>query len=148
MKNIVKFFAPLVLALGLSLVALGFLSSDAFGQNPTGANDWPLWARQGQGTTVLYGAVTCDEDGKDFLTTRSEFRTSIVIVNTHASVALAFCPKGSSDVSGSACAYANGLLLKAGAAVTLDQSVLASGTAGFTCFTSSGTSTLRFWVEQ
>lgn len=148
MENLQKRFIYLVLAFGLLLLTFGVLTRHAYAQNPTGNNDWPLWTRHGQGSTVLYGAVTCAAGGTDFLTTRSAYRTSIVIVNTHASVSLAFCPKGSTDVSGSACAYANGLLLKAGAAVTLDQSVLASGTAGFTCFGNSTNSTLRFWVEQ
>jgi hypothetical protein len=151
MKTCTKYFPPLVLGLGVLVLILGFFVTPARSQSPTGNNDWPLWTRNGQGSSVVYGAVSCtasDGSGADFLNSKSSYRNSIIIVNTHASVSLAFCPKGSTDASGAACSFSNGLLLKAGAAVTLDQSVLASGSAGFTCWGDSGTSTLRFWAEQ
>ena len=134
--------------IGWIVAGLLLIATIASAQNPSGKNGWPLWTRHGQGSTVLYGAVTCASGGTDFLTTKSNYRTSIVIVNSHATVSLAFCPKGSTDVSDDDCDYDNGLLLAAGAAVTLDQSVLASGTAGFTCFGNGTNSTLRFWAEQ
>ena len=152
MKKIIEFLLPLIIAVGFTLVAIGVLTSDAFGQNPTGDRNWPLWTRPGQGNAVAYGEVTCSTNagggaGQTFLTSDSALRTSIIVVNIESSRTAVFCPTGSTDVAGSNCAFANGLLLKAGAAVTLDRSVLAAST-GFTCWGDGGDAKLRFWAEQ
>jgi hypothetical protein len=141
MKEFTKFTACLFLV-------LGFLSSDAEAQNPTGDRTWPLWTKPGQGTTVVYGAVQCSDaaSGEIFLAAQSNYRTSLIIVNTHATATATICPTGSKDAGGDNCAITNGLALAAGAAVTLDRSILAAP-SGFSCF-STGSATIRYWAEQ
>ena len=119
MKEFAKFIAPLILALGVLILVLGFLSSDAEAQNPTGDRTWPLWTKPG--------------------------RTSVIIVNIHATEKATICPKDVPDADGGACSSTNGLELPAGAAVTLDRSVLAAP-SGFLCF--GNNTTIRYWAEQ
>ena len=145
MKEFAKFIAPLILALGVLILALGFLVTPVQAQNPTGDRTWPLWTKPGQGSTVVYGALTCDTDGEIFLAAQSNYRTSLIIINTHATATATICPTGSKDALENDCAATNGLALAAGAAVTLDRSILAAP-SGFTCFGSSAT--IRYWAEQ
>jgi len=145
MKNFAKFVAPLIIALGVLLLALGFLVTPVQAQNPTGDRTWPLWTKPGQGSSVKYGAHTCTDGGADFLTSSNAYRTSVIIVNTHATEKATICPKGVPDAFGAGCSTNNGLELAPGASVTLDRSVLAAP-SGFTCFGSN--STIRYWAEQ
>ena len=138
MKEFTKFTACLFLV-------LGFLSSDAEAQSPTGDRTWPLWTRPGQGSAVKYGAQTCTNGGAEFLTVSNAYRTSVIIMNTHATEKATICPKGVPDADGGACSESNGLVLPAGAAVTLDRSVLAAP-SGFLCF--GNNTTIRYWAEQ
>ena len=147
MKTFAKISTPLILVLGVAIIGIGLMTSTAFGQNPSGSQDWPIWTKNGQGAAVAYGPVACAEAGTDFLVGDNARRTSIIIVNVDSTHSVAFCPKGTKDVGGvDDCDADNGLVLKPDAAVTLDRSVRI--TDGFTCFGVSGVADIRFWAEQ
>lgn len=135
MRKLLEFFLPLIIALGVSIVALGLLSSDAFGQNPTGDRNWPIWTRTAQGTSIAYGSVDCEAGGSTF----AGGGQSLMMQNIGSDY-ITVCPDGGS------CTTSTGWRIAEGAALILDKAN--AGASVWKCFGNGSTRVLRYIMEK
>ena len=135
MKLFTKIFTPLVLTVGVAIIVIGLLTSDAFGQNPTGNPDWPLWTRTSQGKTIVYGDIDCTIGGATF----AGGGQSLMMQNVGTEY-ITVCPNDGS------CTVDNGWRIAANAALILDKAN--AGAAEWKCFGSGGTRDLRYIMER
>ena len=125
MKDFKKYIAPLLISLGLLILALGILTKAAHA-TPSGGYGQPFYTKTQQGKSIVYGRATCKSAGAVAFAVSASGAQSIIMRNAGPG-------------------YLSGMFLKADDALVLDKATTV--TSGWKCWASTDTP-LNFFAEQ